>query len=360
MEKATIVSKGMRWERSQAQKAVEGHFYFKVGEKGGQLLLSGAPGRWRKPEYAGYIYIPTLRLAGNPEEIRSVLQSQGMQSNQVEDYINSAYTSQNYSVSVNQGGLKEHYDNEVNQYLTFKNSQTTQKGVSDGPTVSLEMLAYLVDNLPQATTGKTSTRPKLSGQTRVTSPVKRSGRKISLTTRLQQLQPNKVLDVSNMKDEGTGIKSIDKPGPGSKKIGLPEWPIVSSHADKYSLALELLGIPSDQMHTYMQRFNQLAQQGETQHTSVKTSTLPSVPVVPAVTNQHSPTRKRNPLPHIPTQPSTVLPHIPRPNVVPPLTTGTLPTVQSVAPRLGQSSPKQFPQLNPVGLTSMPSVSSPRS
>ena len=56
MAQVTVVSKGMRWSQEAANKARENHQYIKVGPKPGYLLLSGAAGRWKKPETAGDVY----------------------------------------------------------------------------------------------------------------------------------------------------------------------------------------------------------------------------------------------------------------------------------------------------------------
>lgn len=62
----------------------------------------------------------------------------------------------------------------------------------------------------------------------------------SLSGKIAALPPEKVLDVSNLKENGTGIVTRDKPTYRSKKFGFPGLPIVSSDLDHYILAIEML------------------------------------------------------------------------------------------------------------------------
>lgn len=65
----------------------------------------------------------------------------------------------------------------------------------------------------------------------------------TLKERLQRAKrEGRVLDVSNLKENGTGSVIIDQPGPRSSKVSIPELPaLVSSHYETYKLATELLG-----------------------------------------------------------------------------------------------------------------------
>ena len=51
----------------------------------------------------------------------------------------------------------------------------------------------------------------------------------------------KVLDISSMRDDYTGIKMIWRPGIGSRKIGPEGLPIVSRDINKYEHIIKLLG-----------------------------------------------------------------------------------------------------------------------
>lgn len=65
----------------------------------------------------------------------------------------------------------------------------------------------------------------------------------TLHERLQRARrEGRVLDVSNIKEDGTGSLIMDYPGPRSSKVSIPELPtLVSSNYESYKLATELLG-----------------------------------------------------------------------------------------------------------------------
>jgi hypothetical protein len=65
----------------------------------------------------------------------------------------------------------------------------------------------------------------------------------TLYERLQRARrEGRVLDVSNLNENGTGSVIIDQPGPRSKKVSIPELPhLVSNDYESYKLATEMLG-----------------------------------------------------------------------------------------------------------------------
>jgi len=64
--------------------------------------------------------------------------------------------------------------------------------------------------------------------------------KLNLTKKLDNLREGKVLDVSNMKEDGSGARIIKAPGSRSTKLGHEDLPIVSNNEKTYLLALDML------------------------------------------------------------------------------------------------------------------------
>jgi hypothetical protein len=60
-----------------------------------------------------------------------------------------------------------------------------------------------------------------------------------LSERIASLPPGKVIDVSNIKEDGSGVRMIAIPGPRSKKFGIddPAIPFVSNNFQAYETAI---------------------------------------------------------------------------------------------------------------------------
>lgn len=229
-------------------RAQKGHFYYKIGDKGGQLYLSGATARWKRSEYSRYIYIPSLRIAGNPEDLKSLLQSNAVSEKEIKEYLVNAYNSQNVNVSVKNGGMFEKYDAELNEYAKFRESQTDVKETNAGPSVTLGMLSTLLDSIQQAEPIRTVRTTKTASTAgTATSGAKRPGRRVPFSQRISNLRTGQVLDVSNMREDGTGAKIIAQPGNGSGKMGCTLVAgIVSSNLETFRLALQQLNLTPEQ------------------------------------------------------------------------------------------------------------------
>ena len=246
MSQVTVVSKGMRWTQEAANKAAQNHQYIKVGPKPGYLLLSGAPGRWKKPETAGDVYVPTLRVAGNPAVIRQLFIGLGVPAADIDAHLARAYTVANY-----EGAMKAAFAAEVAAYSAYKKAKDVNKAAAGGPEVSLDDLEYFVAELGKATTVAKTTAgsPKTAG-----SPRGRAGRVQDLAKRLAEATAKgKVLDVSKMDlVKGTGAKMAIQPGPNSKKVGVAGLAIVSSDGARYAAAVRQLGA---QYEPYIAQYN---------------------------------------------------------------------------------------------------------
>lgn len=231
---AQVQAKGMKWSLEAAQNAASRHEYIKVGPNAGTLHLTGAKNRWKKPENQGDVYVPTLRVVGTPAAISQLfVQQLGYQAGEIQQHLAGAYTAQNVD-----GALRGQFDAESSAYKTYKSGVTAQKK-AQGPGISLADLPYLVQELDNAT--KAARAAKQVGSPR--SPGARAGRTRPLLQRLQDARAKgKLLDVSNMKPNGTDIKMIPATlGPASKKVGVPGLEIVSSNPANYAAAVAMLG-----------------------------------------------------------------------------------------------------------------------
>lgn len=233
MAQVTVVSKGMKWSQEAANKAAEQHHYIKVGDKAGHLLLSGAAGRWNQAQNAGDVYVPSLRVAGSPQKIRELFAGLGVPAVTVNQHLAAAYTKDNVKTT-----MKANFDAELAAYKRWKEAQGARKAVA-GPTVTLGQLQYFVDQLASsAVVARTAT-----GSPRAGSPKEKKARGGDLAKRLAAaVAKGKVLDVSNYDPvKKSGVSTIKKPGPSSKKVGVEGLAIVSSNPQLYAAVVRELG-----------------------------------------------------------------------------------------------------------------------
>ncbi len=259
MAQVQVVSKGMKWSQKAREAAAQQHQYIKVGEKPGHLLLSGAPGRWKKAEHATDIYVPSLRVAGSPGVIRSLFLGLGVTANDIDQHLARAYTATNHTTP----GYRDAFDAEVQAYKAWKDGRDAEKKAAGGAAVSLTQLQYFVDQLQAAST---VARTAAAGSPRAAAAAVggvspgRAPRVRALADRLAEaVKKGKVLDVSKMDAaKGTGIKMINPPGANSKKVGVAGLAIVSSNPALFAHAIRQLGANYE---PYIARYNERMAQG---------------------------------------------------------------------------------------------------
>ena len=277
---AQVVSKGMKWSSEMAQKAASTHFYMKVGDKSGSLALSGATNMWKKSP--SVIYLSGARIAGNTDVISKVLKTATVPDDQISHAIADAYTVRNYNIPMSQGGKAEIFNKEIDDYVMYRKTHSSQKGESTGPTVFIQQLGYYVDNLPNALQNKITTNRKVNVSVgkvmNSTKPSGNKGSRVPLQQRLKNLATGRVLDVSGMKDGGAGIKTMEQPGPGSRKFGVPGLNIVSGSLENYIAAIHILG---PEYEKYIEHYKQVVAKS---NISNNNNILPQIPVVTANTN----------------------------------------------------------------------------
>jgi hypothetical protein len=250
--------KGMQYTDEQRDKSLKAHRYNRVGEKASNLSLSGAPNRWKKAEWSGTvpdIYVPSVRLAGNPTLIRQVLLNAGVDPTTIARHIAGAYTKDNYNTT-----MKAQYDAEVAAYKAWKKQNDAAKKAKAVAAYSLADLVWIAEGLATAKAVDKDTKAKTA-----TSPGR--GRVRPLVTRLTEVntKPGMVLDVSKMDlVKGTGVKTTKAPKAGSTKIMVGDLRIVSDNPHTYAAALRQLPASDDiDPEQYIASFNQ-AYVGRTQ------------------------------------------------------------------------------------------------
>lgn len=207
---------------------------------GGKLAeLGGAFLKWKKPETEDFVYIPSLRMAGLPNDllvaITSFTDENGIPYS-VEDannYIQSGYNRYNINIPEEEGGKMEQFDAESEERAAVRQRKANLPTVPD---VTLADIPAILASLKNKQGAKAVARPR---QGSPTSPGTGRGRILPLAERIQKLTPGKVLDVSNMRADGGDIRAITIPGPTSAKIGVDigNYPIVSSNAANYAAAV---------------------------------------------------------------------------------------------------------------------------
>lgn len=229
-----VAQRGQKLTQDTINKASAGHYYIKAGEKGGHLQLSGAPKRWAKAETANDIYVPGFRVAGNHAAVQSLLKQSNLSDADIQVAIKDAYT------NANQDAMKTRFEAETNAAMAYRKNAPVK---ATRPTISLAELGGIITNIK----GEKPTRGPGAGRGRAKategaqgSPGRRGVRR-PLNERLGALPEGKVLDVSAMKADGTGVKMIGQPKPSSKKIGVEGLRIVSSNPDNFYAAVHMLG-----------------------------------------------------------------------------------------------------------------------
>lgn len=212
------------WTEEKMRKAQQNHYYIKVGPQGGTLTLSGAKSRWSKPEHAGDVYVPSLRIVGTPNAIRALFPGD----NRIEEHLAQAYSKSNHTTT-----MKNQYEREIAAHEQYRKAKKSQP--SPGSSL-LARLDYFVENLSKATEVAKAVSPRRSG---ARSP--RQGK--PLIERIRSLKPDRVLNVSKL-DPATlkDARAIKKPkNPARSKFkGVDGFPMVADTPEHFFQAVRLL------------------------------------------------------------------------------------------------------------------------
>ena len=205
------------------------------------LTLSGAPAYLAT--HPQVVYVPAVRLVGLPATVRQVLTNSGFSQDQINSAMAGAYTAQNINTPQGQANWRQEVD------LAANARRATPKKEAK---LGLGNLQQVMQQLQQAQlTGQSVivTAPRKAGAGGAAAAGATGGQrggprgmKGTLLDKLNDARASgKFLDVSKMTATGTGIKKVDRPPTGSKKIGVAGLEIVSSDVNTYAQAMQMLG-----------------------------------------------------------------------------------------------------------------------
>lgn len=216
-----------KWTLERATKAQQERKYIKIGPKSGVLMIAGAPARWtnvKNPQFAGDVYVPALRVSGNPVVIANYFRTLDRD---VTKELAQAYSAQNYLTTHKAAFDRELADYEI--YSKAAKDAKKKKSIREGPVITLVDLQYFADNLRDARVVK-----KVSVST--ASP--KSSKNTLLARIAAAKKEQKVMDVSDLKANGKGAIKIK---PNSKRYGVKGIAVVSKDKRHFATAMKQLG-----------------------------------------------------------------------------------------------------------------------
>jgi hypothetical protein len=227
----TVIPANLKWTVDAANKAGQKHLYILVGtgDKTYRRLLSGARNMWKStdPAHRDIIYNITYRIAGTPDNVGRALQFAGYDMGAIQKALGESFSAQNYM----RPGFSEAIKADITAaHAQKKGGVVKQEGAVESGFI-LANAIWLADNLAKAVL------VTADGQRH--GPVASvSSRKESLRERYEKLPAGKVLDVSDLKDDGTGVKKVGRPTKSkSGKFGVPSINLVSKDINTYIHAL---------------------------------------------------------------------------------------------------------------------------
>jgi hypothetical protein len=236
-------------------EARKNQVYIKLGDKRGNLLLSGAEAKWKADP--SYVYVSSLRVAGRPKDIESEFVRLGLfTAADVKQHIAAGFTSANHA------GRQDYLD-EVAALKAYKlkTKGTTKASTATKMAHSIGWYADRVDDFvlegkpgspkkravspkkkaaKAKTPRKTKSKSPTKKRTKSKSPAKKRGTK-PLADKIANLSEGKVMDVSAYRASGEGAKPIKEPGAKSKKVLVPGTRIVSDQKVGIKAAAKALG-----------------------------------------------------------------------------------------------------------------------
>ena len=260
------------YSQEKANQARLAGNYIKLGEKRGNLSLSGAVNRWKTSP--NFVYVPSLRVAGEPADIERVLVELGNSAADVRQHIAAGYRAGSQDspafvaelAELKAGKAKagkakkatalansiafyaEQIDNAVVETKAGgaverkSRSPKAKAGAKKGgrKSKSASPKAKKAGAKKGAKKAGTKSRSKsASPKAKRASPKGKRAAK-PLAEKLEALAEGKMMDVSNLHVDGSGAKVVAEPGAKSKKIRVPGTRLVSSLKNGVKAAAKLL------------------------------------------------------------------------------------------------------------------------
>jgi hypothetical protein len=270
------------WSREKAENARKGGTYIKLGDKRGSLSLSGGKAMFAKD--GTWIYVPSLRVAGRRQDVERVLnelvEAGSMQSGDVKDALAGAYRAGDENSTAFLAELDElkalrargktgatkaktaemkhsiaYYSEQIESATveskagTERKSRSPKKGVKKTAAKKGKSRSKSASPKAKKAGAKKGTKKagtKSKSRSKSASPKKRGSPKGKrgakpLAEKLEALAEGKVMDVSNLRADGSGAKVVVQPGAKSKKVLVPGFRLVSDKKNGIKAAAKLLG-----------------------------------------------------------------------------------------------------------------------
>jgi len=223
---------GLFWSKDDAEKALSKHTFIRVSrsDKRSTRQMSGAERIWSQPETSDELYVVNFRISGKREDIEASLLNAGYSPEQVKLALEKAVTSENYQVAQDEGGQKEAYDREIEKLKGFKEEEKERKKREDIDWETLLRIASDVKHVHVVMKERAGVSPK-------------RGKGKTFIDRFEEIRDleGKMIDVSNMRDDGTRVVLRSRPQTErGQLVFISDIPIMSRTQEKYLRALEML------------------------------------------------------------------------------------------------------------------------
>jgi hypothetical protein len=266
------------WTQAKADAARKNGTYIKLGDKRGSLSVTGAPAMWKKD--STFVYLPNLRVAGRSSDVQRVLGELGLIEPDIRAELAAAHragseNSAAFMAEVEEvkamkargktGGTKAktaqlahsiaYYAEQVDSATveskagTERKSRSPKKGVKKTAAKKGKSRSKSASPKAKKAGAKKGTKKagtKSKSRSKSASPKKRGSPKGKrgakpLAEKLEALAEGKVMDVSNLRADGSGAKVVVQPGAKSKKVLVPGFRLVSDKKNGIKAAAKLLG-----------------------------------------------------------------------------------------------------------------------
>nr|QBK90670.1 MAG: hypothetical protein LCPAC104_01670 [Pithovirus LCPAC104] len=219
------------------------------------LSITGSKNRWNK--FPDTVYLPDVRLAGNPENVRNFMNVAEYNDTEINNSLRNAYTKSNTSVGQNMHG---NYDIE---WKNAKRARTPTRASSQRFAAETDLLENLTNELKQGLSVVPSPRDTTTKKVRTPSTGRAGGRSVeSFSARISKLPIGRMLNVSKVDNTGRGARTIIEPKNPRKLIVLKDLKLVSSTTEGLENALDLLvkekHITASDKNRYLKEFKSLS------------------------------------------------------------------------------------------------------
>lgn len=208
------------WSISAAHDALARHQFIKISsvDPAVMITIQDVPNLWG--EDFTFVIHTKYRIAGPAALVKDTL-SQLFPTEQVEAVMESMITRDNYTTS-----MAEFYKLEQDEFTTWNRNITVYQSNIPGQMNLFNLARQINPAVALEVVGKVEK--------------KKGASKRSLAERLAKLGPGRILDVSDLQEDGTGGKSIAIPKSTGFKFYVAGMPLISNDLDHYLRALSQL------------------------------------------------------------------------------------------------------------------------